>query len=292
MKKRYAIRQRYADRACAGTAAVAEALELGVCQTWATHDMSLMFVVEDGHISTREYANRRCLGAPSSESKTPIAKRCARGADEEASSGRAYYFNWAFADELPAASLGYPYMQTNYTSSRVCNTSTFSTSILFHANTAKSCVAAVPFNFPNARSLRLRPAASNSNFHPRSTEDAKLAFGPTAFTLSYYNDRACSTTALIQSLECPNHCDTTADDNGTFFTSRVCLAEATAVTANTAQLVWISVSCFVAALGLGAIIFVWMRRRAHGLPPRGRSLGLKQRQMCQSTRHFEMRGTL
>lgn len=276
ISQRYAIRQRFADHDCAGTAATAEALELGRCQSWATHDLSILFAVEAGHFYTREYANGRCAGKPETESKVPIAARCARSADDEDSGGAAYYFNWAFADELPAPSLGYPYMQTNYTSSDVCNTSTFSTSILFHADAAQACVPTASLNFPRAKSIRLTPA-KKGGFHPRRTAaeddgDGRLGFGSTAFSVSYFHDKACTASSMIQELNCPNHCDTTSVDNGTFFTSRVCLAEAAAITANTAQLVWISVSCFIAALILGAGIFVYMRRRAHGLPQRGKEL--------------------
>lgn len=270
MKKRYAIRQRYSDRGCVGPAAVAEALELGVCQSWATHDLSIMFVVEAGHFFTREYMNRRCVGKPSRQSKSPIEKKCSQSNDEIDGGAKTYYFNWAFADELPAVSLGYPYMQTNYTSSRVCNMSTFSTVILFHADAAQRCVAAASLNFPTSKSLRLQPANSRSSFHPRFTKAESTNLGSTAFTVSYFSDKLCSTPSLIQDLICPSHCDTTMDDNGTFFTSSFCLAEAEVITANTAQLVWVSVSCFAIALGLGTMIFVWMRRRAHGVPLRGK----------------------
>lgn len=131
-------------------------------------------------------------------------------------------------------------------------------------------------NFPSAAAVFLTPARKGG-FHPRRStaqerdDDNQLSFGDTAFSVSYYRNKACTAPSMIQELSCPNHCDTTSIDNGSFFTSRVCLAEA-AVTANTAQLVWISVSSFAVAILLGAGLFVYMRRRAHGLPLRGKEL--------------------
>ena len=264
---KYAIRMRYAGRDCMGTAAVAEALELDVCQPWATHDLSILFTVEDGLIFTREYANEDCAGKPASEIKSHVDKSCARSRDNQDSSGAAYSFNWAFADSLPAVSLGYPYMQTNYTSSDVCNKTTFSTSLLFHRDTANTCIPGSFVNFPAAKAIWLTPA-TNGGFSPHFFSD--LDSGSTAFSLSYFEDKLCKQN--IQELVCPNHCNCTTDANGTFFTSRHCLAEAGIVTANTAQLVWISVGALVGAVFLGAAMFTYMRRRAHGLPQRGKEL--------------------
>jgi hypothetical protein len=252
--EKYIIRQLWPNNDCAGTAAVAHAIELKKCfPNIDDSPLSIEYSVDgDNFISSTWLDSSKCEGNPFKLEKTSISSKCQAAPSlsifTDPNLQRSFepldsssYVSFLFTDNIPDATIGYPYLQTNY-SANVCNTSQFNIPILFHQDSLNTCLRAATLAYPTtAKAITIVKKKMQ-----------------TGFSVEYYSDTSCD--ILLSTFQCPTHC--TLAGSGPIPTSVSCMHIAGIVKHDNASMVFIAIVCLIGVLGLGYAIFVYMRRRA------------------------------
>ena len=262
--QKYAVRQLYGDSSCSGSAGVAQALELNKCfPNVDASVISLSYAVEgDNFITTTWMHDNTCTKKPAGQQSVSISQQCqvvpnmnlhllnnnpfasvSDTSESDTSAQFTQYASFVFTNSIPDATIGYPYLQTNYTASDVCNTSLFNVPILFHQDATDTCLPAATLSYAHARSIKLTKGLDIS----------------TAFAVEYYETDNCG--AMLGKFNCPSHCIDIDHGKIVIPTAVACLTSTTVV-AGGHGFVFIAIVCLICALVLGYGVFVCMRKRA------------------------------
>ena len=257
--QKYIVRQLWPDNSCSGSAAVAQAIELNKCfpSVGGGGEFSIEYtIVGDNLVASTYLSDDTCSGKPfgkpqqsSISSKCQASPNIAHTLTGTTEGSDTSYSSYVFTNTIPDASLGYPYLQTNYTAATKCNTSQFNTPILFHQDATDTCLKAATLAYSNAQAIRITKG-TKSGFHI-----------DTAFGIEYYDTTSCGSSSLISKFHCPAHC-TTYDQKEYVPTSVSCMTVALIVADDSFKMVLIAVVCVIGILGLGYAAFVYMRRKA------------------------------
>ena len=256
--QKYVIRKLYSTKSCSGSAAVAQALELNKCFPSVDNSIiSLKYsIVDDDFITTTWVGDDTCTKKSSSEQKSSISQQCQAispnlnfiststfsKSSTTTTTTTTQYASFVFTNSIPDSTIGYPYLQTNYTASNVCNTSLFNVPILFHQDTTDTCLPAATLSYKLAQSIKLKKG---------STID-------TSFVVEYYQTNDCGD--ILGSFKCPSSCRNLG--KGFLIPTSVSCFISTSVVAGGHGFVKFAIISLLLALVFGYLAFVYMRRRA------------------------------
>jgi hypothetical protein len=255
--QKYAVRQLYSDEKCQGTAAVAQGLELDKCfPNVDDSTLSISYSVDGDNLITSTWmGDNTCTTKPFAQQKVSISSGCqaapsidttiTAAAPSIGNTTTTAYAKFVFSDNLPAASLGYPFLMSNYTGSNKCNTSLFNVPTLFHKDATDGCLPAATLSYPNARSIKIMKGTT-------------LA---TAFTIQYYRTTDCKTVDQLGTFECPTHCTEETPKGVTIPTAVSCTAVLPVVEKGGHMIVTAIIFLLIASV-LAYGVFLYMRRKA------------------------------
>ena len=256
---RYLVRLAYSDSSCSGKAAVGQAFELGKCLALGGAAVEYHLDVAKDTFSIFQYKNSDCTGkhvtrtVSSTSSCVPLEEKKNRGVGGNGLFAKAaalpkptpdqqQWGRFVTTQNIPDATLGYPYLQTNYTFTRRCNSTIFGTNLIFSSEALNSCMPGPSPVWPQAKAIQVIHGAPNSNV---------------AFKVAYFSSRDCITGSLLQRYSCNSVC--TPIDQGSV-TCEALHGEDKYLPSWKFRL--IAIGSVLGAILVGLGIFIFLRKRA------------------------------